>query len=164
MRESSSSPNALIPVGAAMSRASRYAITSLLLVTLLKLFPAGAGSLSLSAAPAPIPAARGASSGSSTWRQPVPAGMALLDRLLRRPGSNFAAAAGSPSSFALFFDGKDDRVTFGSAPNLNAKNFTVELWFMRQGPGIATSTGTGGLTAIPLVTKGMADADASNKD
>ena len=56
-------------------------------------------------------------------------------------------------------------MTFGAAPGLNAASFTVETWFKRDATGVATSTGTGGLSAaIPLVTKGRADADGSNLD
>src|SRR5205814_9240419 len=47
--------------------------------------------------------------------------------------------------FALQFDGVDDRVTFGSAAGtgaggLGAQSFTLELWFMRTGIGVSTST------------------------
>ena len=58
------------------------------------------------------------------------------------------------------FDGVNDYVTFGAAAGtaeLGATTFTLETWFKREGPGVAASTGTGGLTtAIPLVTKGAA--------
>ncbi len=64
------------------------------------------------------------------------------------------------TEFALQFDGVDDRVTFGAAPQLGASTFTLELWFMRTGAGVATSTGSGGLTAaVPLLTKGMAETE-----
>ncbi len=64
------------------------------------------------------------------------------------------------SEFALQFDGVDDRVTFGIAPELGAATFTLELWFKRTGAGVTTATGTGGLqTAIPLLTKGMAEGE-----
>src|SRR5207253_10624083 len=65
---------------------------------------------------------------------------------------------------ALRFDGSTKRVTFGPAPGLNAATFTIETWFKREGPGTTVSTGTGGIVAIPLVTKGMAQADGSNVD
>ena len=56
-------------------------------------------------------------------------------------------------------------MTFGAAPGLGSSVFTLETWFRRDGAGIATFTGTGGITAIPLVTKGMAEVDNSdNKD
>src|SRR4029077_1855761 len=62
---------------------------------------------------------------------------------------------------ALDFDGTDDYVTMGAAPGLNASpRFTVETWFKWDGGGAATGTGSGGITAIPLVAKGRADTDS----
>ena len=68
------------------------------------------------------------------------------------------------ADLALRFDGTNDFVTFGPAPGLGASNFTVEVWFMRQGVGVTTNTGSGGFFAVPLVTKGRAEADGSNVD
>ena len=71
----------------------------------------------------------------------------------RRPP---AVAAGQ----AVLLNGTSQYVTFGAAPALNASNLTVELWFRRTGAGTGTSTGTGGIaSAIPLVTKGRAEAE-----
>ena len=42
--------------------------------------------------------------------------------------------------------------------------FTIETWFRRDGAGVTANTGTGGVTAIPLVTKGVGEAEASNVD
>jgi hypothetical protein len=64
----------------------------------------------------------------------------------------------------LQFDGVNDYVTFGPAPGLGASNFTIETWFKRTGAGVTASTGTGGLAAVPLVTKGRGEADGSNLD
>ena len=62
----------------------------------------------------------------------------------------------------------NDYVTFGPAAGtaeLGATTFTIETWFKREGPGVALSTGTGGLAAvIPLVTKGRGEAEGSNVD
>jgi hypothetical protein len=56
-------------------------------------------------------------------------------------------------------------VTFGSTSALGLSSFTVETWFNRQGTGVTTSTGTGGIAAlVPLVTKGAAQAEGSNVD
>ena len=71
-----------------------------------------------------------------------------------------SAVAGS----ALSFDGVNDYVTFGPAPGLGASTVTIETWFKRAGTGVAASTGTGGVSAIPLVTKGRGEAEASNVD
>ena len=58
----------------------------------------------------------------------------------------------------------NDYVTFGPAPQLGATTFTLEGWIKRTGAGVPTSTGNGGVSAIPLITKGMAEADGSNLD
>ena len=83
----------------------------------------------------------------------------IVGVLLASPFRLFAAP-----EFALQFDGVDDRVTFGAAPQLGASNFTLELWFMRTGTGTVASTGTGGVSAVPLVTKGRGEAEGSNVD
>jgi hypothetical protein len=64
----------------------------------------------------------------------------------------------------ISFDGTNDYVTLSAAPGLRVSSFTIETWFKRSGAGISTSTGTGGLTAIPLVTKGRGEADGNTKD
>lgn len=65
---------------------------------------------------------------------------------------------------ALDFGGTNAYVTFGSASGLGLSQFTLECWFKREGTGVSTSTGTGGITAIPLIAKGRAEADGSNLD
>ncbi len=79
-------------------------------------------------------------------------------------GRSGLLSVNAASEYALQFDGVDDRVTFGAASGLGATNFTLELWFKRQGTGIATSTGTGGIVAVPLVTKGMAESEGGTVD
>lgn len=63
---------------------------------------------------------------------------------------------------ALDFSGA--HVTFGVAPTLGLEAVTLECWFRRDGAGTAASTGSGGVSAIPLVTKGMHESDGSNVD
>ena len=70
---------------------------------------------------------------------------------------------------ALKFDGSNDYVTMGAAAGetaLGARAFTLESWVRRDGAswGATTSTGTGGVTAVPLVTKGRGEAEGSNVD
>src|SRR6185295_6479901 len=75
--------------------------------------------------------------------------------------------AGAPAwsaATALQFDGSNDYVTFGQAPALGLGTFTLEAWVKRTGTGVATSTGTGGVSAIPLVTKGRSEADGTTQD
>ena len=74
-----------------------------------------------------------------------------------------------PTNFGLQFDGTNDYVTFGQATStLGVTTFTVEAWFKKTGAGVTTNTSNatgGGLTAaIPIVTKGRGEADASTVD
>lgn len=62
------------------------------------------------------------------------------------------------------FGGSNAYVTFGPAPGLGAATFTIEAWFRRDGTGVTTATGTGGVTAVPLVTKGRSQNDGSSAD
>ena len=56
-------------------------------------------------------------------------------------------------------------MTDSVAPGLGSCAFTIETWFKRQGAGVATSTGASGIAdAVPLLTKGAAQAEASNVD
>src|SRR5215211_6171073 len=77
-----------------------------------------------------------------------------------------AVATPVPSGpHALEFNGSSQYVTMGAAPSLNAAQFTLETWFKRTGAGVGTSTGSGGIaSALPLVTKGRAEAEGSNVD
>ena len=64
------------------------------------------------------------------------------------------------------FNGVHDYITFGTAPSLNttapaSTGFTLEAWIKIEGNGVTTSTGTGGVTAIPIVAKGRSESDAS---
>lgn len=99
------------------------------------------------------------------------AGSAVAGTLTNAPawvtGSPFAHTPLPAGNYALDFTGTAaarDYVTFGAAPALGASTFTIETWFRRDGTGVATSTGSGGITAIPLVTKGMAEADGTSQD
>jgi len=68
----------------------------------------------------------------------------------------------------LYFDGNSSHVTMGqgaaSATAFGASDFTVECRVVRTGPGVNASTGTGGVSAVPLIAKGVGEADGSNKD
>ena len=84
----------------------------------------------------------------------------------------FVLAAGllvavpSPASAqqSLQLDGVNDYVTFGAAPGLGSTTFTIEVAFKRTAAGVTASTGTGGVTAVPLITKGRGEADGANTD
>ncbi len=74
---------------------------------------------------------------------------------------------GSPFDLndALSFSGTNGYVTFGAEPALGLRQFTIETWFRRDGAGVTTSTGTGGIgDAIPLLTKGRGEAEGSAAD
>jgi fibronectin type 3 domain-containing protein len=84
--------------------------------------------------------------------------------LTASPTWNTSAASRLGSS-SLTFNGSTQYVTFGTAPELGTATFTLETWFMRTGAGVGTGTGSGGIaSAIPLVTKGRAEAESSNVD
>ncbi len=72
----------------------------------------------------------------------------------------YPALAGS----SLHFDGHDDHVTMGEALDLSLEVFTVECWFRWDGAGDTASTGTGGISAYPLVTKGRGESDGGPQD
>jgi hypothetical protein len=59
----------------------------------------------------------------------------------------------------LYFDGVDDHVSFGDNPALKLATFTLECWFKREAGGVGAGTGSGGVTAIPLIAKGRGEAD-----
>lgn len=50
----------------------------------------------------------------------------------------------------------------GSTGHLNTANWTIACWFKKTGDGTTTSTGGGGLTALPLVTKGKAESESAS--
>ena len=69
----------------------------------------------------------------------------------------------------LKFDGTNDFVTMGAAAGetaLGARAFTLEAWIRRDGAswGVTTNTGNGGVTGVPLITKGRGEAENSNVD
>ena len=74
------------------------------------------------------------------------------------------SSAQSQTNKALSLGGVDGYVSFGPAPSLGLTNFTLETWFRRDGVGAAAYTGGGGVTAIPLFTKGRGEDDGSNVD
>ncbi|MBP8000546.1 MAG: hypothetical protein KA314_12365 [Chloroflexi bacterium] len=104
------------------------------------------------------------------WAMNEGAGTAVADS----SGSNINGTAvnvptwvaGSPFAVpdALFLGGTNAYATFGNNATLGLAQFTLETWFRRDGAGLTTSTGTGGVTAIPLITKGRGENDNSNVD
>jgi len=67
-------------------------------------------------------------------------------------------------SGGLFFNGVDSYVTFGNNAALGLSSFTLECWFRRQGTGVGASSGVGGVTVEPLISKGRGESDGSTVD
>jgi hypothetical protein len=79
--------------------------------------------------------------------------------------AGFARSGLAQTQQALSFNSASSQyVTFGSAPSLGLSTFTLEVRFKRTGAGTTTSTGTGGVTAVPMLAKGRGEADGSNVD
>jgi len=105
------------------------------------------------------------------WCGVAPAAYSLTAVVLDNSGASVTSSAvnvtvSAPATAgSLQFDGSNDYVTFGTAPELGLSTFTIECWFKRQGTGQITTTGSGGVTnAVPLVTKGRGEAENSNAD
>lgn len=92
--------------------------------------------------------------------------LAVLLLLFSAPAGRISAsAAPQADSYGLNLGSGTDYITFGDPSKLDLAHFTIETWFNRTGPGIAYTTGVGGLSqAIPLVTHGSPQSDGSNID
>src|SRR5439155_20671848 len=88
--------------------------------------------------------------------------LAANDGLLTGTDTLTVTVLSNPANKAIQFTATGTFATFGAAPALGAQKFTLETWFRRDGAGVGTFTGTGGVTAIPLITKGMAEVDNNN--
>ena len=85
-------------------------------------------------------------------------------RLFAHP-ETFSVVPTLGSGGGLYFNGYDQYVTFGDDPQLKLSTFTLETWFKPEGNfGEAVGTGSGGVSAYPLITKGCAEDDQSNLD
>jgi hypothetical protein len=75
------------------------------------------------------------------------------------------ANATIPEGFSALSLGRDRAYMRLRSDVLHLKTFTLETWFRREGPGVYNTTGTDGIPqAIPLITKGSAEAEASTAD
>lgn len=76
---------------------------------------------------------------------------------------------GFNQSTAIKFNGINNYIAFGKSDgtsgtdNLNAASFTLEAWIKPEGTGVATTTGNGGITAIPIITKGRVNGESPSK-
>ncbi len=69
-----------------------------------------------------------------------------------------------PITSALVFDGVDDQVAMGVAPQLGLSTFTLEAWVRRDGEGEEASTGVGGLHVVPVIAKGRGEDDETTNN
>ncbi len=79
-------------------------------------------------------------------------------------GFNYTEPVPNPGPYSVVFNGTDTAIQVPDSASLDAANFTVEAWVKRAGVGTTTSTGTGGLTATPVITKGRAEAETAAAD
>ncbi len=63
-------------------------------------------------------------------------------------------------SQSLSFNGSNNYVNLTNDTTLHLNSFTLEAWIKPGGAGTTTSTGSGGITAIPIITKGRGESDA----
>ena len=68
------------------------------------------------------------------------------------------------SQTGVYFDGVNDYVSFGNTAGLGSSQFTLEIWFKKDGAGISVQTDTNGVIAIPLISKGRMEGEGSNLD
>ena len=74
------------------------------------------------------------------------------------PFQNVAGAHG------FDFNGTTNYVPLGDALGLGVTTFTLEAWIKREAVSTTVSTGTGGVVATPILTKGCGEAENSNVD
>ncbi len=67
---------------------------------------------------------------------------------------------------AIEFNGINNYISFDKADGtsgtekLNTASFTLEAWIKPEGTGVTATTGTGGIVAVPIVTKGRGNAES----
>lgn len=59
---------------------------------------------------------------------------------------------------ALKFNGTNNYVNLTNDGSLNSKSFTLQAWIKPEGTGITATTGSDGVTAMPIITKGRAES------
>jgi Concanavalin A-like lectin/glucanases superfamily/Secretion system C-terminal sorting domain/Calcineurin-like phosphoesterase len=65
---------------------------------------------------------------------------------------------------SLKFNGSSSYVRSANTTPVRLTQFTLECWFYLEGNSATTSTGSGGVTAIPLITRGRGEAEQASKD
>ncbi len=101
------------------------------------------------------------------WNGAPLGGHSITARATDNQGANTTTPAAAltvtpPSGTnGIYFDGVNDAVTFGDNAALKLSTFTLECWFKREAGGVPAGTGSGGVSAIPLITKGRGENDSS---
>jgi len=90
-------------------------------------------------------------------------GAAINASLFGTPVWNGSGFDATPSIVvgAIDFDGTNDHIVLGSAASLRATTFTLEGWIKMEGPGVTASSGTGGIVAVPIITKGRGESETA---
>lgn len=85
-------------------------------------------------------------------------------------GDDYCSATGriGVEHYGQQFNGSTDYVQLETSSivtsTLGASNFTLSAWIRRTGAGLTTSTGTGGVIAEPVLSKGRSERDNSTLD
>src|SRR5215213_5653991 len=61
---------------------------------------------------------------------------------------------------ALNFNGSNSYVNLTNDTTLHLNSFTLEAWIKPVGMGMVANSGSGGITAVPIITKGRSESDA----
>ncbi len=93
---------------------------------------------------------------------------AVLSAVLMTVALPVLPAAHAVGNQGLQLNGTSQYATLGATGQLNATNFTLELWFNQTGNGSTTSTGNSGLegsdVAVPLIAKGRGETENPSVD
>lgn len=95
---------------------------------------------------------------------PTRAKMRSLQAAVPSPTPGWSPEIVTPAHGALAFNGRDEYVRFDAAPELALPAFTLELWFNWSGGGVATRTGYDGVTAYPLLARGLGRSQEGTAD
>ncbi|MEO8088246.1 MAG: LamG-like jellyroll fold domain-containing protein, partial [Bacteroidota bacterium] len=88
---------------------------------------------------------------------------ALINSPSWTTGTSFSPIT-TASNCALNFGGTNAYVTFGNPGALGLQQFTLEAWIYMTGAGSTVSTGSGGVTAQPIIAKGRDESEGNTRD
>ncbi|GEM_PF-893763 len=67
-------------------------------------------------------------------------------------------------SQSISLNGTNQYANAGNSASLHVTNFTLEAWIKIEGTGVSTGTGSGGVTLVPILAKGRAEAESPAVD